>query len=169
MYRCGSLFDSQIHTASSVINNFNVYEDGNRNQKESTFQICNKEQFIFHMWIYTHSASICLMTYSRCRQLCHTPSICLTWREVIAAKFRLPFCCPPKILPYFATHGIYNPCVQMSKNSSVLLPSGIRNPNRAEKYSDGSFDVRTEGSKMRNKLTELARKHWPVQIWDNTA
>ena len=42
MYRCGSLFDPQIHT-SSVITNFNVYEDGNRNQKESTFQIRNKE------------------------------------------------------------------------------------------------------------------------------
>ena len=51
MYRWGSLFDPQIHT-SSVITNFNVYEDGNRNQKESTFQICNKEQVIFHMWIY---------------------------------------------------------------------------------------------------------------------
>ena len=34
--------DPQIHTTSSVITNFNVYEDGNRNQKESTFQICNK-------------------------------------------------------------------------------------------------------------------------------
>ena len=43
MYRWGSLFDPQIHTASSVITNFNVYEDGNQNQKESTFQICNKE------------------------------------------------------------------------------------------------------------------------------
>ena len=52
MYRCGSLFDRQIHTTSSVITNFNVYEDGNRNQKESTFQICDKEQVIFHMWIY---------------------------------------------------------------------------------------------------------------------
>ena len=49
MYRCGSLFDPQIHTTSSVITNFNVYEDGYRNQKESTFQICNKEQVIFHM------------------------------------------------------------------------------------------------------------------------
>ena len=52
MYRCGSLFDPQIYTTSSVITNFNVHEDGNRNQKESTFQICNKEQVIFHMWIY---------------------------------------------------------------------------------------------------------------------
>ena len=45
MYRCGPLFDPQIHTTSSVIANFNVYEDGNRNQKENTFQfqICNKE------------------------------------------------------------------------------------------------------------------------------
>ena len=32
--------------------NFNVYEDGNRKQKESTFQICNKEHGIFLMWIY---------------------------------------------------------------------------------------------------------------------
>ena len=43
MYRCGFLLDPQIHTTSSVITNFNVYEDGNRNQKERTFQICNKE------------------------------------------------------------------------------------------------------------------------------
>ena len=43
MYRGRSLFDPQIHTTNSVITNFNVYEDGNRNQKESTFQMCNKE------------------------------------------------------------------------------------------------------------------------------
>ena len=51
MYRCGSLFDAQM---SSVNTNFDVYEDidGNQNQKESTFQICNKEQVIFQVWIY---------------------------------------------------------------------------------------------------------------------
>ena len=27
MYRCGSLFDPQIHKKSSIITNFNVYED----------------------------------------------------------------------------------------------------------------------------------------------
>ena len=51
MYRCGSLFDLQIHTAILFITNLNVYEDGNRNQKESIFHICNKEQVIFRMWI----------------------------------------------------------------------------------------------------------------------
>ena len=55
----------------------------------------------------THSASICLMTYSRCRQLCHTASICLTWRELIATKFNLPSCSAPKILLYFATYPWY--------------------------------------------------------------
>ena len=50
MYRCGCLFDPQIHTTSSVITNFNVYEDGSRNQKESAFQVFNKEQVIFHIY-----------------------------------------------------------------------------------------------------------------------
>ena len=52
MYIYVFLFDPQILTTSSVITLFNVYHDGNRNQKESTFQICNKEQVIFDMWIY---------------------------------------------------------------------------------------------------------------------
>ena len=54
----------------------------------------------------TYSLSISLMTYFRCMQLCHTLSICLTWREIIAAKFHLPSCSFSKILPYFDTHGI---------------------------------------------------------------
>ena len=54
----------------------------------------------------THSLSISLMTYFRRMQLCYTRSICLTWREIIAAKFHLPFCSFSKTLPYFDTHGI---------------------------------------------------------------
>ena len=37
----------------------------------------------------THSASICLMIHFRFRQLCHTPSICLTRREIIAVNVSL--------------------------------------------------------------------------------
>ena len=40
----------------------------------------------------TLSLSISLMTYFRFMQLCHTRSICLTWREIIAATFHLPSC-----------------------------------------------------------------------------
>ena len=35
----------------------------------------------------THSASICLMTHFRCRQLWHTPSICLTWPRDMARTY----------------------------------------------------------------------------------
>ena len=35
----------------------------------------------------TLSLSISLMTHFRFMQLCHTRSICLTWREIIAATF----------------------------------------------------------------------------------
>ena len=57
------MFDLQIHSQSQVITNFNVYEDGKRNQKESTFNICVIKSKLFSTCgSITHSASICLMT-----------------------------------------------------------------------------------------------------------
>ena len=75
-------------------------------RKRAHFRYVIKSKLFSTCGSITHSAWFCLMTYSRCRQLCHTPSICLTWPEIIAAKFHLPSCSAPKILPYFATHGI---------------------------------------------------------------
>ena len=113
----------------------------------------------------THSLSISLMTYFRSMQLCHTRSICLTWREIIAAKFHLPSCSFSNIFPYFDTHGIWNPCMQISKKSSVLyslpewgiktIPQGLIFKKKLiytvhdEKYWNRSSGVRPKGVKCK--------------------
>ena len=68
-------------------------------RKRAHFKYVIKSKLFSTCGSITHSVSICLMTYSRCRQLCHTPLICLTWREIIAEKFHLPSCSSTKILP----------------------------------------------------------------------
>ena len=86
--------------------NFNVYENGNRSQKRALFKYVTKCKLFSKCECITLSLSISLMTYFRFMQLCHTRSICLTWREIIAATFHLPSCSSSKMLPYFDTRGI---------------------------------------------------------------
>ena len=61
-------------------------------RKRALFKYVIKCKLFSKCEYITHSLSISLMTYFRCMQLCHTRSICLTWREIIAAKFHLPSC-----------------------------------------------------------------------------
>ena len=75
-------------------------------RKRALFKYVIKSKLFSKCEYITHSLSISLMTYFRCMQLCHTRSICLTWREIIAAKFHLPSCPFSELLPYFHTHGI---------------------------------------------------------------
>ena len=75
-------------------------------RKRAHFKYVTKCKLFSKCEYITLSLSISLMTYFRFMQLCHTRSICLTWREIIAATFHLPSCSSSKILPYFDTHGI---------------------------------------------------------------
>ena len=75
-------------------------------RKRALFKYVIKSKLFSKCEYITYSLSISLMTYFRCMQLCHTRSICLTWREIIAAKFHLHYCSSSKILPHSDTHGI---------------------------------------------------------------
>ena len=48
-------------------------------RKRAHFKYVMKSRLFSTSGSMTHSASICLMPHFRCRQLCHTPSICLIW------------------------------------------------------------------------------------------
>ena len=75
-------------------------------RKRALFKYVTKCKLFSKCEYITLSLSISLITYFRFVQLCHTRSICLTWREIIAATFHLTSCASSKILPYFDTHGI---------------------------------------------------------------
>ena len=85
MYRCGSLFDPQIRTASYVII-LMFKRMATETRKRAHFKFVIKSKLFSTGGSRTHSASICLMTHFRCRQLCHIPSICVTQEEIIVVN-----------------------------------------------------------------------------------
>ena len=69
-----------------------------RTRKRAHFKYVIKSKLFFTRETITRSVSICLMTYSRCRQLCHTPSICHDMTRNYSGKC---FTCPPGLLLKF--------------------------------------------------------------------
>ena len=99
------VWSSDLHSELLLILMFTRMATETR--KRAHFKYVIKSKLFSTCGSITDSASICLMAHFRCRQLCHTPSICLTWWEITARRtFHLPSRSPHKIVPYFATYCI---------------------------------------------------------------